>query len=235
MISRRQRRKQGENSHLDRWLLTYSDLITLLLGLFVILYVMSKVDSTKYSKVVQALGGMFGKSAVLNGSTSPMSSEPPVSDSQVIEKKLQGALFEDMRSNLVSVTHDERGVTVHLAEELLFASGDAALKNTSLGSLDLLASVLKSLSNEIRVEGHTDNVPIHTSEYPSNWHLSVARAMNTGNYLLVRHGLKPDKVTIVGYSQYKPLVPNITDHGRAKNRRVVIVIVASQPASNIQV
>jgi chemotaxis protein MotB len=220
--------REGENHHLDRWLLTYADLITLLLGLFVILYTMSKVDNTKYSRVVQALGGAFGKTAVLSGSTSPMLADQLLGQRQSIESKLNGALFEDMRANLVTVTQDERGVTVHLAEELLFSSGDATLKNTSLGSLDLLASVLKGLPNEIRVEGHTDNLPISTPAYPSNWHLSVARAMNTGNYLLSRHGLKPEKVTIVGYSQYRPLAPNISDSDRAKNRRVDIVIVAAQ-------
>jgi len=202
--------------------------------LFVILYAMSKVDGAKYSKVVQAFGGMFGKAAVMNGSTSPMPAEQLVGDSQLIENKLHGALFVDIRSNLVSVTQDERGVTVHLAEELLFASGEAALKSASLGSLDLLASVLKTLPNEIRVEGHTDDMPINTFEFPSNWHLSVARALNTGNYLMSRHGLKPNKVTIVGYSQYKPLVPNVSDHDRAKNRRVDIVVVASQHAPTLQ-
>lgn len=153
-------------------------------------------------------------------------------DRMSIERKLQGALYQDLQSQLVSVSQDSRGVVVHLAEELLFASGSATLKNTSMGSLDLLASVLKTLPNEIRVEGHTDDVPISTAMFPSNWHLSVGRAMNTGDYLMKRHGIDPEKVTIVGFSEYKPLVPNTTPENKAKNRRVDIVIVSSEVLHN---
>ncbi|MDL1893167.1 chemotaxis protein MotB [Sphingobacteriales bacterium CHB3] len=233
MKSKRTRKSKNENqSNTDRWLLTYADLITLLLGLFVILYAMSQVDNTKYSKVVVALGGMFGKAVPLGGSESVLSGGELMPDRMSIERKLQGALYQDLQSQLVSVSQDSRGVVVHLAEELLFASGSATLKNTSMGSLDLLASVLKTLPNEIRVEGHTDDVPISTAMFPSNWHLSVGRAMNTGDYLMKRHGIDPEKVTIVGFSEYKPLVPNTTPENKAKNRRVDIVIVSSEVLHN---
>lgn len=226
--------KLDGHEHADRWLLTYADLITLLLGLFVILYTMSKVDNSKYSKVVHALGGMFGKAAALNGSKSIMPGEPAATGRQGIENKLRGAMYEDMKSNLVTVSQDERGVVVHVAEELLFASGNATLKSSSLTSMDLLASVLKALPNDIRVEGHTDDVPISTPAFPSNWHLSIARAMNAGDYLMKRHGLRPEKVTIVGYAQYKPIVPNSSVENRGKNRRVDIVIVAAEDENSIQ-
>lgn len=219
------------HEHSDRWLLTYADLITLLLGLFVILYAMSKVDNTKYSKVVQAFGGVFGNGVIVEGAKSVMPVEHLVTERQQIESKLRGAMYEDMKANLVTMSEDERGIVVHLAEELLFASGSATLKNSSLGSMDLIASVLRTLPNEIRVEGHTDDIPINTAVFPSNWHLSVARAMNTGEYLMTRHGLKPEKVTIVGLSQYKPIVPNTSVENRGKNRRVDIVIVAAEPGN----
>lgn len=224
----------------DRWLLTYADLITLLLGLFVILYTMSKVDNDRYSKVVQAFGGMFGNTVetrnapvIMEPHSTPLAIENPVSEPEGIESRLRGALYEDVKANLVSISQDERGVVVHLAEELLFASGSAMLKGSSLTSMDLLASVLKTIPNDIRVEGHTDNVPINTPAFPSNWHLSVARAMNTGEYLMQQHGLKPERVTIVGYAEYKPLVPNTTPENRAKNRRVDIVIVSAKPTSSM--
>ncbi|MBX2989595.1 MAG: OmpA family protein [Bacteroidetes bacterium] len=233
MKSKRIRQSKPENqSNADRWLLTYADLITLLLGLFVILYAMSQVDNTKYSKVVVALGGMFGKAVPLGESESVLPGGALMPDRMSIERKLHGALYQDLQSQLVSVSQDSRGVVVHLAEELLFASGSATLKNTSTGSLDLLASVLKTLPNEIRVEGHTDNVPISTTMFPSNWHLSVGRAMNTGDYLMKRHGIDPQKVTIVGFSEYKPLVPNTTQENKARNRRVDIVIVSSETLHN---
>jgi chemotaxis protein MotB len=229
-MKRTQTKKRQSDSHdnADRWLLTYADLITLLLGLFVILYAISKVDNNKYSQVVQALGGMFGKNAAIIGSASALPGGPVVSERQEIENKVRGALYEDIKSDLVTISQDERGVVVHLAEELLFPSGSATLKGSSLTSMDLLASVLKTLSNDIRIEGHTDNVPIKTSAFPSNWHLSVARAMNAGDYLMMQHGLKPERVTIVGYSEYKPLAPNTSVENRAKNRRVDIVVMSTE-------
>ena len=230
---------QAGNENSDRWLLTYADLITLLLGLFVILYAMSKVDNAKYSKVVQAFGGLFGNvaeatsnnPAFVSGGDAVVPIKPAASERDEIVGKVRGAMYEDVKSNLVSVSQDERGVVVHVAEELLFPSGSATLKGSSLSSLDLLAGVLKTLPNDIRIEGHTDDVPINTATFPSNWQLSVARAMNTGEYLMTQHGLKPERVSIVGYSEYKPLVPNTSVENRAKNRRVDIVIVSSESAT----
>ncbi len=219
-----QTRKTDAHPNTDRWLLTYADLITLLLGLFVILYAMSKVDSDRYSRVVQALGGMFGKSIAITPAAVPL--ENTTTDRLEIESKVRGALYEDMRSNLVSVSQDERGVVVHLAEDLLFASGSATLKRSSLSSLDLLTSVLKTVQNEIRIEGHTDDVPMASPTFPSNWHLSVARAVSTAEYFVLKRGFAPEKVTLVGYADQRPLVPNVSAENRAKNRRVDIVIIA---------
>jgi chemotaxis protein MotB len=93
---------------------------------------------------------------------------------------------------------------------------------------------LKTLPNDILVEGHTDNVPIHTAAFPSNWHLSVARAMTTADYLMTKRALEASKFSVVGYSEYKPLVPNTTVEGRAKNRRVDIVILSTESRQQAQ-
>ncbi|MGE5497330.1 MAG: flagellar motor protein MotB, partial [Syntrophothermus sp.] len=95
----------------------------------------------------------------------------------------------------------------------------------SVGILNKLAAVIKTLPNDVRVEGHTDNVPINSSQYQSNWHLSVARALNTAYYLINSQGLSPEKVSIVGYSEYHPVKSNETPEGRRNNRRVDIVIL----------
>jgi chemotaxis protein MotB len=232
MIRTRQRTKHSENT--ERWLLTYADLITLLLGLFVILYAMSKVDSEQYSKVMQALGGAFGAPAGMDGNQSVLPGQGALTEQEDITNKVRSAMYEDLKSNLITVSHDSRGVVVHLAEELLFASGKADLKSTSTSSLDLLAGVLKTLPNDILVEGHTDNVPIHTAAFPSNWHLSVARAMTTADYLMTKRALEASKFSVVGYSEYKPLVPNTTVEGRAKNRRVDIVILSTESRQQAQ-
>ncbi len=235
----KKKEKQAEHDSEDRWLLTYSDLITLLLGLFVILYAMSKIDAGKYAELVSAMGGVFGKEkpGVLQGQTGMLQSVMPQlqSERQKIEKEIQDALGSGMKKNLVSVSQNERGITIHIMEELLFNSGSAEFKASSLAVLDSLASVLKKMPNDIRIEGHTDNVPISTSQFPSNWHLSVARAVNAGYYLIQKHGLDPEKVSVVGYAEYRPLVPNTSDENRSRNRRVDIVILTNIPREPVTI
>lgn len=229
MIKKRINREEAHNT--DRWLLTYADLITLLLGLFVILYAMSKIDSDRYSKIVMALGGVFGSSEkVLSGSKFEIR-EPILSEVQIEKKLIQDEinkmLAPNMKSGLVSISDNERGVTVHLMEELLFEIGKAELKSNSLTVMDSLATILRTLPNEIRIEGHTDNVPISTPRFPSNWHLSVERAVTAAYYLITKHKLTPEKISVAGYSEYHPIVPNNTPENRMRNRRVDIVIVTN--------
>lgn len=213
----------------ERWLLTYADLITLLLGLFVILYAISKVDAEKYSQTISALSGVFGgpKPSVVSGNAGVVNTPAAMlrSEREHIEQELKRALQLNLPKGLVTITNDERGVTVHILEEMLFASGSAEFKSSSFAMLDSLAEVLKKLNNDLRVEGHTDNVPIHTALFPSNWHLSVTRSMNAGYYLIEKHRISPERVSVVGYSEYKPLVPNTSPENRAQNRRVDIVIL----------
>lgn len=230
--------EESEPENSDRWLLTYADLITLLLGLFVILYAMSKIDTKKYAEVVVALGGVFGSAdAAASMRMRMLDLQEGLPDMMrqraQVESEIRRALQLDTKNLPITVTQDERGVVVHLQEELLFPSGSADLKGTSLETLDRLAGVLKSLPNDLRVEGHTDNMPINTPQFPSNWHLSVGRALNVGYYLIQKHGMVPDKVSVVGYSEYRPIVPNTTDVDRAKNRRVDIVVVTEAPVAAI--
>ena len=223
-------RKHTEQDNADRWLLTYADLITLLLGLFVILYAMSKIDAGKYAEVVSALNGVFGApQGILMGNPSILDNPANAlrSDKQRIAQEITSALQLEERNLPINITENERGVTVHIMEELLFASGSADLKQTSLSTLDVLAEVLRTLPNDLRVEGHTDDVPINTAQFPSNWHLSVARSLNVAYYLIERHGLTQERVSVVGYSEFQPLFPNDNAANRARNRRVDIVIVAS--------
>lgn len=229
----KKKEKHAEHESEDRWLLTYSDLITLLLGLFVILYAMSKIDAGKYAELVSAMGGVFGKEkpGILQGQPGMLQSPMPQiqNERQAVEKEIRNALGAGLKKDLVTVSQNERGITIHIMEELLFNSGEAEFKAASLIVLDSLASVLKKLPNDIRIEGHTDNVPISTPQFPSNWHLSVARAVNAGYYLIQKHGLDPEKVSVVGYAEYRPLVPNTSDDNRSRNRRVDIVILTNVP------
>ena len=216
----------GEHENAERWLLTYADLITLLLGLFVILYAMSKIDAGKYAEIVNALGGVFGSSkGVMAGSAGVMSSQIPLiqNERQKIAQDLHSALHLENKKLPIAISSNERGITVHIMDELLFASGSAEIKESSLGALDSLARVLKDLPNDVRVEGHTDNVPIHTKKFDSNWELSTARSTEIIKLFISRFGMAPERLSASGYGEYYPVSSNDTSEGRALNRRVDLV------------
>ena len=224
----RKRRRHEEHSGQERWLLTYSDLITLLLGLFVILYAMSNIDTKKYNQWVAAFGGVFGSSQVdMKQGIGGKGLVDGMNEQIQVRQMLKEALELNGKNDAINITIDERGVTIHIQEELLFPSGQTDLKSSSLKTMDSLAYVIKRLPNDIRIEGHTDNIPINTPRFPTNWHLSVTRAMNTGFYLIDQHGINPDKVSVVGFGELRPLAGNGTEEGRSQNRRVDIVILMS--------
>ena len=228
----KKKRAQEEPENHERWLLTYSDLITLLLGLFVILYAMSKVDATKYAEVAAALGGVFGggesgKITVVKGGNGILQLPIPVipKERDEVQKQVEEGLQNYLKAGRITLTSDERGLTLHVAEELGFASGSADPKQEMLRVLDTVSAIVLRLPHDIRVEGHTDDVPINTLMFRSNWHLSAARAVNTAYYLIENKGVSPDKVCFAGYGEFRPLVPNSSEPNRAKNRRVDIVIL----------
>lgn len=205
-------------------MITYADLITLLLGLFILLYTASNLDIQKYEKMLGAFSNVFGSQTprtALNDLPEPMIITPI--DRLKIE--MNQLISESEFSNSIRMEENERGIVIHILENIVFTPGSAELKSTSKIVLNRIANIIKKLPNDIRVEGHTDNIPISTSSFPSNWHLSVARALNTAYYLINNEGVPPDRVSIVGNAEYKPIESNETAYGRALNRRVDIVIV----------
>ena len=221
-----------EDEDKDRYLITYADLITLLLGLFIILYSVSNVDGGKYKKMVSAMGNVFGsKDKIISSEINVI----PMRESRQEERlksELTKLIDKYHYNNSIRLEENARGMTIHILDDILFASGKADLTESSKEVLNRLAHILKELPNDIRVEGHTDNVPINTHAFPSNWHLSVARALNTAYYLINKEGLPAGKVSIVGFSKYKPIDTNKTSIGRANNRRVDIVIIRSSKNEN---
>ncbi len=149
----------------------------------------------------------------------------PLAINKSLRESLQEIINENGYGNNVKLIENERGITIRILDNILFSTGKAELNKKSLGILHKISQVLINVPNDIRIEGHTDNIPIKNKEYPSNWHLSVARATNTAYYLMNTEGLPPDKVSIVGYSEYKPVASNDTPEGRALNRRVDIIIL----------
>ena len=236
-MSRKRREVHEEPEGSERWLLTYADLITLLLGLFVILYSMSKIDQGRFNEVAIALSQTFGGKTILSGNGITPMQEPPLqnstdnndevssdSEQNEVSQNINKALEKYVQSSKVSITESSEGLTIHLMETLLFETGSDTLKPEAQNVLNKLSDLIRVLPNKIRVEGHTDNVPINTYQFPSNWHLSIARSLNTA-YYMIQKGVNPQKISILGYSEYKPINPNDTAENRSKNRRVDIVIM----------
>lgn len=235
------RKKPGKRSDGLRWMLTYSDLITLLMIFFIVMYSMSQVDQNKYKQVSQslsiAMGG--GKSIIGSDNTSNIKDNVKeintMNETQDEQKKLQqlkkqvdAYLKQNGLSSSVSTQIDERGLVVSINDTLFFDTGKAELKPEIQTKLIGIGKIVNQLGNSIRVEGHTDNVPISNSQYSSNWQLSCIRAANVTQFLQSKVGIKPEKLSAVGYGEYKPVINNSTEVGRAKNRRVDIIIVNSK-------
>lgn len=239
-MTRKNKLEDQEQS--DRWLLTYADLLTLLLGFFVLMYGMSKIDSKRFERMTEGLQGVFHIAATAEAADTlnPGDGVLKVGNLKLLQQRIQNLadkIGDDDRqlldtqapkSDLISAEITERGLVVHVRESALFESGKADLRPSSRSILDSLALELKGLPNQLRVEGHTDSRPISTDRYPSNWELSAARASAVVRYLIDKEGFSPLKLSAVGYGEYRPRASNSTPQGMAKNRRVDIVVLTDK-------
>jgi len=221
-----------ETAGMMRWLLTYADMITLLLALFIILFSISTINKVKLQRLVRDLGGGFNNIDAINnppnGQTTVTKDELKVMQSQlqqyISQQSLQSKVQTQIRQN---GTRRELVITL-LTDKALYDSGSADLRPVTKGILDVVDGQLRIRKNDIRVEGNTDNVPIHTAIYPSNWELSAARAVGVARYLVENDGLSPKRVEVAGYGEFRPRASNDTDEHRQQNRRVDIVVLDTQ-------
>jgi chemotaxis protein MotB len=146
-----------------------------------------------------------------------------------IQKEIEQALAPEIRSHVVQLKEQREGLVISLREIGFFESGSASLRSSSLASLDRLADVLKPRVEMLRIEGHTDNVPIHTSEFKSNWELSTGRATELIKLFITKYDFSPDRLAAAGFAEYHPVDSNATEEGRAHNRRVDIVVLKPLP------
>lgn len=225
----------------ERWLLTYADLMNLLLILFILLYTMSKIDVAKYQTVAASLRAAFGETPVaqvigdagaspglinLDGSSPVVQAQMEQQQMEKIKEEITEVIKEKGLSGEVEVTLEERGIVISIAEKVLFKSGSADLDDASKQTIEQLGKVLLAiLGKQIRVEGHTDNVPISTSRFPDNQELSTARANSVWRILVNNVGMDPKSLSATGYGEFRPKVPNDTPENRAQNRRVDIAIL----------
>lgn len=218
------------------WLTTYGDLVTLLLCFFVLLYSFSAIDVVKFRRFLASFQG----AGVLDGGTTPdtiivMPEENPNevateqlgpfwADAGRMLAHVQEYLEEQGIAAEVRAFREEQGVLLELQDRVLFDSGQATLRPEGLTLLGRLVTLFSEMPNEIAVEGHTDNVPINTPEYPSNWELSGGRSARVVRYFVEIRGLTPERFSAVGYGEFRPVDTNATEAGRSRNRRVVFVI-----------
>ncbi|PHO06843.1 chemotaxis protein MotB [Thermoanaerobacterium thermosaccharolyticum] len=217
----------------ERWLLTYSDMITLLMIFFIVLYTISTVNSQKFQQIAASLGktfdgtnyvvGQYSGNSILNS----IKTTNNTNTDNAIESQLDKLIKQNNLQNMVTYKIDERGFVISLNDTLLFDTGSADVKPDQKATLIKIGNILKAMPNYIRVEGHTDNVPINNSQFHSNWELSVIRATNVVEILVNDVKIDPAKISAVGYGEYRPIVPNDSDKNRQLNRRVDIVIMNS--------
>ncbi|MFT8391881.1 MAG: flagellar motor protein MotB [Sporolactobacillus sp.] len=254
MANRRKRRsikrvESHENS--DRWMVTYSDLITLLLVFFIVMFSMSSIENQKFNALVSSLKSTFQGNSVLQGFGYPTTDKGQTIPSVPLvkqqtqtnkekqkeqqDKKKLDSLYvhldkyikENHLSPDVSLEETAKGVQLTFREKILFDLGQADLKADAKPVLQKIGGILSDVTNEVSIEGYTDNTPFGSgsSPYHSNWELSGARAQTVMNYLIDEDHLQPSRFHFVGYGQYHPIVKNDTPAHKAINRRVNIVVI----------
>ena len=244
------KRKEPEvKKGLDEWMGTYGDMVTLLLCFFVLLFSMATIDAAKFAQVAASFSSVNRITIMESASSSILES---LGNGIVQMPQAQGEASEDneekdkateelvkmasdfktyfAQQNLqdkIDVEQNEQYITLNFKDGILFDSGKAELKAEALGALDIVSNELaKYPENNVKIEGHADNMPINTPRYPNNWYLSAARAISVAMYFTETKGFSPERISADGYGEFRPRVPNDTPENRSINRRVEIKILS---------
>ena len=252
---RHDRRYLDEVDNHERWLVSYADFMTLLFAFFVVMYALSSINEGKYRILSNSMGSAFNNAAT-NVATNPSSALiPPIAvipkpsaavkalDAEKqkhrdkmrnIAKDILAVMAPLIEQGKVRVIETSRGVTIEINDSILFSPGQALLQPALVKALRAIAEVLAPSDFPITIEGHTDNVPINTPQFPSNWELSAVRA-TTVLRLFADAGVSGDRLTAIGYADTRPVEPNLLAEGRARNRRVSILIDSTIPEKGSEV
>jgi chemotaxis protein MotB len=235
-MSRRKRHAPHVNH--ERWLVSYADFITLLFAVFVVLYAAAHVDNKRMDDISHAIQNGFkdlgvfqasnGKAAVQSLTVlqaNQDSADESSTDTTDLRKRLSEALAPEIKKKQAELRDGPDGLVISLQEIGFYDQGSDILKDASIGPLDRVATVLKPTRLRIRIEGHTDNIPIHNARFASNWELSSSRATGLVRLFIEQYGLDPTRLAAAGYAEYHPLQSNDTVEGRSQNRRVDIVVL----------
>ncbi|MDQ7985788.1 flagellar motor protein MotD [Pseudomonas sp. G34] len=239
MMARRRHHEEHENH--ERWLVSYADFITLLFAFFVVMYSISSINEGKYKILSDSLTGVFNQpdrsiKPIPVGDERPRTTEPDrsmvdeaapqqiaASTLQTIADSIRDAFGGLLQSDQLKVRGNELWIEIELSSGLLFPSGDALPNDEAFAIIEKIAKILAPYGNPVHVEGFTDNQPIKTAQFPTNWELSAARAASIVR-MLAMDGVDPSRLAAVGYGEFQPVADNATAEGRARNRRVVLVV-----------
>ncbi len=255
-VNSRRSRTLEQTENVDRWLVSYADFVTLLFAFFVVMYAISSVNEGKYRVLSDTLVAAFKVPPKSNepiqigkpleetsteqkviGVPKPIRVEQPkVEDQKVkmarIADRVRASLSPLIDKDFIKVTHTKLWVEIEINTSILYSSGSSELEIEAFTPLKKLATVLKDLPNHIDVEGHTDNLPIKTAKYPSNWELSASRAASVV-HLFAKQGIPPQRLAAIGFGQFRPIGDNKTLKGRRQNRRVKVVILADKNSRRV--
>jgi chemotaxis protein MotB len=238
----RREKKKSEQQGSPLWMTTYSDMVTLLLTFFILLYSISVIDVERFQRVIISIQTSFmGYTGIMQQTPDPYEStgealaheEGFFSEAAMLERAREAeAILSEVESFLaeiglegeVELRLDERGIVMELPDYIFFERARADLRPEARQVLDKFSELFARLDRNIIIEGHTCNLPINVPEFPSNWELSVIRSVRVTRYLVEEQGLDPHRLTATGYGEFQPLEPNLTPEARARNRRVTIVI-----------
>jgi chemotaxis protein MotB len=246
------KRKPKKAANHERWLVSYADFVTMIFALFVVLFASAQRDIARQTDMATAIStaftelGLFaphtatpalsaqsGASAKTvavvpqNNSSDFVGTVQQRTDLLELKKRLETELAPEIIKQTVALRLSKDGLVISLMEAGFFDSGSAMYKPSSLPIIERITSRLKPLPNELRVEGHTDEVPIHSSQFASNWELSTTRATTIARLLIEQYHFDPERLSAAGYAQYRPFTSNADENGRAHNRRVDIVVLPS--------
>lgn|SRR5690554_3508995 len=235
-MSRKQREEEQPRGS-PGWMTTYSDMVTLLLTFFVMLFAFSEIDKAKYDQIALSLrGALGGLPSVLESGMSPQEEAFSVLDPvavvspefESLYESLQGLLEDEELAGVTDIYMEERGLVVSFKEKFFFDIGSIEIKPAARNLLRRMGEVLARGRNQIRVEGHTCDLPIRNERFPSNWELSVGRATNVTRFLIEEAGIAPGRLAATGYAEFRPVVPNDSEENRAQNRRVDILLLSME-------
>jgi len=243
-------RRTEDHVHHDRWLVSYADFITLLFAFFVVLYASSRADERKQNQIAHSIQSAFQALGIFPSPPKVSEHGPATADSQApvppvnvvlgddlstapavqqnlqrLQTQLNSLLAAQVSQHIVALKLGRDGLVISLRESGFYDSGSALPHPQSKATLDQVAATISATAYDIRIEGHTDNVPIHTAQFASNWELSTARATELAKIFIEDYHFAPARLSAAGYAEYHPVATNDTADGRSQNRRVDIIVL----------